>query len=91
MKRLGLLLALGAVACGQDAPEDSNPAPTAAAPDLSKIDPTPANRPPEVLPLPKEQAQLDRMILAGYTPHAGHLHPPGVNSCPLTKGKEAVM
>ena len=31
------------------------------------------------------------MILAGYTPHADHLHPPGVNECPLTKGSEIVM
>ena len=41
--------------------------------------------------MPKDQAQLDRMILAGYTPHMDHLHPPGVNECPLTKGTEAVM
>ena len=49
------------------------------------------SRPPSVLPKPEDQAELDRMILAGYTPHADHLHPPGVKSCPLAQGGEAVM
>ena len=47
---------------------------------------------PLVLPMPKDQKELDKLILAGYTPHAGHLHPPGVKNCPLAKeGNEAVM
>jgi hypothetical protein len=42
--------------------------------------------------LPKDQKELDRLILAGYTPHGNHLHPPGVKNCPLAKeGNEAVM
>ena len=42
--------------------------------------------------MPKDQAELDRMILAGYTPHGNHLHPPGVKKCPLAQeGNEAVM
>ena len=30
-------------------------------------------------------------ILAGYTPHGKHLHPPGVKECPFAQGTEAVM
>ena len=51
----------------------------------------PKSKAPLVVPLPKDQAELDRMILAGYTPHGNHLHPPGVKKCPLAKGSEAVM
>ena len=46
---------------------------------------------PSVVPKPPDQAALDRMILAGYTPHADHLHRPGVKACPLAQGNEAVM
>ena len=90
MKRLTLLLALGIAACEQEAPE-SAAVPTPAAPDATLPGQAPARSSAEVLPRPKDQAQLDRMILAGYTPHADHLHAPGVNKCPLTKGNEAVM
>lgn len=90
MRRLMLLLALGVAACKQNAPE-SAAAPTPAAPDATLPGEVPARTSAEVLPRPKDQAQLDRMILAGYTPHADHLHAPGVNKCPLTKGNEAVM
>jgi hypothetical protein len=50
-----------------------------------------ASKPAAVVPMPTDQAQLDRMILAGYTPHGKHLHPPGVNECPLAQGSDAVM
>ena len=90
MKQLMLLLALGIAACEQEAPE-SAAVPAPAAPDAMLPGQAPAKSSAEVLPKPKDQAQLDRMILAGYTPHANHLHAPGVNKCPLTKGNEAVM
>jgi hypothetical protein len=90
MRRLMLLLALGIAACEQKAPE-SAAVPAPAAPDAMLPGEAPARTSAEVLPRPKDQAQLDRMILAGYTPHADHLHAPGVNKCPLTKGNEAVM
>ena len=51
----------------------------------------PVSKPAEVIPRPKDEAEVDRMILAGYTPHADHLHAPGVNKCPLTKDTDAVM
>lgn len=88
MKRLLLLFALGVSACEREAPEG-----TVSAPDTSLILPgeDSAKKSASVVPLPQDQAQLDRMILAGYTPHGNHLHPPGVNECPLTKGSEVVM
>ncbi len=90
MKRLMLLLALGIAACERKAAE-SAAVPTPAAPDAALPGQPPARSSAEVLPRPKDQAQLDRMILAGYTPHADHLHAPGVDECPMTKGTEAVM
>lgn len=88
MKDAWPLLAPLAAACGQDSEERSAmPQPAqanaAAAEQASKL--------PAVVPLPEDQAQLDRMILAGYTPHADHLHAPGVEQCPMAKGTEAVM
>ena len=79
------LFALGAGAC--DRQSDDREAP--AAPEA--VQAAPASQAAAVVPKPEDQAQLDRMILAGYTPHADHLHPPGVNECPLTKGTDAVM
>lgn len=90
MKQTILLLALGLCACGRDTGEsERNSAPIAAANALQDL--APASRTDAVVPKPADQAQLDRMILAGYTPHSDHLHAPGVNECPLTKGAEAVM
>lgn len=90
MKRLMLLLALGIVACERKA-QESAAVPTPAAPDAMLPGQPPAQQSASVVPKPKDQAQLDRMILAGYTPHGEHMHPPGVNKCPLTKDSEAVM
>lgn len=90
MKRLVLLLAFGLVACGPETSQDAA-IPTPAAPDATLPGAGSAQKSGGVLPKPKDQAQLDRMILAGFTPHGEHLHPPGVNQCPLTKGTEAVM
>ncbi len=90
MKRLMLLLALGVAACEREA-EETAAVPAPAAPDATLPAQGPVSQTAQIVPLPKDQAQLDRMILAGYTPHADHLHPPGVNECPLTKGTDAVM
>ncbi len=90
MKRLLLLFALGIAACESEAPE-SAAMPAPAAPEAILPGSPPAKQSASVVPRPADQAQLDRMILAGFTPHGEHLHPPGVNKCPLTKGNEAVM
>lgn len=90
MKPLMLLVALTASGCDTETENDA----AVRAPAASEaVLPTDArqSQPPKVIPLPKDKAELDRMILAGYTPHADHLHPPGVKTCPLAQGGEAVM
>jgi hypothetical protein len=81
-------LVVGACACERQ-PQDS------AAPAINAenvlASPGPVSKPPALIPMPADKAELDRLILAGYTPHADHLHAPGVNECPLTKGSDVVM
>lgn len=91
MKPVLMLLALvAATACDRQAKDSPAVAGPAVADPLA-VTPARSSKPPAVVPLPKDQAQLDRMILAGYTPHGNHLHPPGVKECPLAQGSEAVM
>lgn len=91
MRRLLLLAALGACACDR-APDEQASGPSPAAPADFTATEGPQSKAPLVLPKPKDQKELDRLILAGYTPHGEHIHPPGVKNCPLaTEGKEAVM
>lgn len=89
MKRTFLFAALALAACERA----SEPAGDNAiiGPGSSLASQARATKPPAVVPKPEDQAKLDDMILAGYTPHADHLHAPGVNECPLTKGSDAVM
>jgi hypothetical protein len=45
----------------------------------------PARSPPKqalMLPIPQDRAQLERLLVMGYTVHEDHLHAPGVTSCP---------
>jgi hypothetical protein len=35
-----------------------------------------------MIPIPKDPAQLKRLLAMGYTVHEDHLHAPGVTSCP---------
>lgn len=95
MNRAILLLAIAAAAaCDSETPDRAAaPTPAAAGTASGATLPgeAPAKQSAKVVPKPDDQAQLDRMILAGYTPHGEHLHPPGVKSCPLAGGSEAVM
>lgn len=88
MKRQLVLIVLAACACDRQQQQNA-PVPTV--PDESLASQGPTSKPPAVVPVPKDQAELDRMILAGYTPHGTHLHPPGVKECPLTQDSKAVM
>jgi hypothetical protein len=90
MKPLLVMVALAVSACeGQEKDSSTVAPPTAPAsalPEEARI-----TKPPAVIPKPGNQADLYRMILAGFTPHADHLHPPGVNECPLSKSTDVVM
>lgn len=90
MRPILMLMALAVSACGGDRNE-KEPSPAPAITETAIPADNHRSQPPKVIPMPKDQAQLDRMILAGYTPHSDHLHPPGVKSCPLAQGGEAVM
>ena len=90
MKRLVLMIALAASACNEE-PQRNAAASTPVATNVVLPAQPRQSQPPKVIPMPKEQAELDRMILAGFTPHSDHLHPPGVKKCPIAQGSEAVM
>ena len=87
MTRL-LVLVLILAGCSREAEEGAAVANLAEVPAPAQA---PVSKPPPLVPRPADQAELDRLILAGYTPHADHLHAPGVDECPLNKGTEAVM
>ena len=89
MKLLVPLVVLAASAC--DGESQDNTVARALAAEAVLPAQVPKSQPPKVVPMPKDQLELDRMILAGYTPHGKHLHPPGVKECPLSQGSEAVM
>lgn len=89
MVRLLILTALAAAACDRQPQASAAKPPQATNEVLASQGAT--SKPPAVVPMPQDQADLDRMILAGYTPHGSHLHPPGVKECPLVQGSEAVM
>ena len=82
--------ALAAASCAREADETAKPD---AAPPAQAALPgqAPASKLPDLVPRPKDKAELDRLILAGYTPHADHMHAPGAKECPMNKGTEAVM
>ena len=90
MQRILILAALTAAACDRQPQKSAaTPAPTTANEIVSSQGTT--SKPPAVVPMPKDQAELDGLILAGYTPAWDHLHPPGVKECPLAQDSEAVM
>lgn len=85
-----LLITLAAASCDTEPQSDAATPPSAATQEVLPTDGR-QTQPPKVVPMPKDQADLDRMILAGYTPHDDHLHPPGVKACPLAQTGDAVM
>jgi hypothetical protein len=45
----------------------------------------------KLIPIPKDKAQLARLVSMGYTVHENHMHPPGVKSCPFDKKGGSVI
>ena len=89
MKRQALLFPIVLAGCGTGSPENATaPVP---APNVPAVAEAPASKPAALVPRPADPAELDRLILAGFTPHADHLHAPGVNECPMSKGNDVVM
>ena len=90
MRKLLLLIALAICACDRE-PRGSTAAPSAPMPEKVSAKPAAQSRAPLVVSMPKDQGEVDRMILAGYTPHGTHLHPPGMKKCPLEQGGNAAV
>lgn len=91
MKKMPLLVLTLLCACDREA-QDRSAAPAASVPKEIVATPTAQSSAPMVIAMPKDQAEIDRMILAGYMPHGNHLHPPGMKKCPLEQqGNAAVM
>ena len=76
-KSIFLLLALAA--CSQQRHEQTSQRQGARAP---AILPAKVSKAALMIPIPKDQAQLKRLLAMGYTVHEDHLHAPGVTSCP---------
>ena len=92
VRKVAICLAVAVAVCGCGREEELHSAnTTTAAVERSLSGDRSVSKPPAVVPKPDDQAQLDRMIVAGYTPHGDHLHPPGVIECPLAGGREGVM
>ena len=82
MNKLGFVL-LGLAACSQQKHAgDTHRILALSAPAKASV---PATRPAKralMIPIPKDHAQLQRLLAMGYTIHEDHLHAPGVTSCP---------
>jgi hypothetical protein len=44
-----------------------------------------------VIPIPRDKAQLGRLLAMGYKIHEDHLHPPGMKECPFNMGGSVVQ
>ena len=96
MKRFAIFLLLGIAASTRHA--DPKSAPTvpksAALPSPAagqSMIPAKAMAEMHLIPIPKDKAQLNRLLAMGYTVHKDHMHPPGVKECPLDKNSGGVV
>lgn len=91
MKPYPLLLLLPCLfACGKGvSPPERGQAAQSSAP-VAAIAAKPAAM-DRMIPVPKEEAQLNRMLAMGYTVHDDHMHPPGVKECAFDKASGSVV
>lgn len=97
MKRLAIVI-LGLAACAKQADHKSAQQIASKAPALPAMpaaqSPMPTGKAaPEMklIPIPKDRAQLARLVAMGYTVHQSHMHPPGVKSCPFDKNAGSII
>lgn len=72
-------------ACAEERESQSNSAPavaSAAEPAMPKDGAAPMATNAALIDVPKDQAQLKRLVSLGYTVHDEHMHKPGVAACP---------
>ena len=97
MKRLVMVMLLGLGACAKHADRGNTQqlsSHDAALPSRSAAQssmPGKAAAEMKLIPIPKDKAQLARLVALGYTIHENHMHPPGVKSCPFDKNGGSVI
>ena len=94
MGRFAILLLMGLTACGRQAdqqPQQRAKAPTTSAAAAQSAMPAKTSAAMRFIAVPKDKAQLDRLLAMGYTVHNDHMHPPGVKECPLDKAGASVV
>lgn len=97
MRRLAVLLLLGAGACSRQADREAAQPPPATAVATAPMAPQstvagkPAPTKAAMMEVPKDKARLERLLAMGYTVHDDHLHPPGVKECPFNMGGSVVQ
>ena len=97
MKLAAILFVLALAACGKQESANSShqhPSKPVALPSPSAAQsamPGKAAMEMKLIPIPKDKAQLARLVEMGYTIHQDHMHPPGVNSCPFDKKGGSVI
>ena len=95
MTRVTIVLLLALAACGKHSDRNAAQAPTkpvalpSAAAGQSAMPAKPAEM--KMIPIPKDKAQLARLLTMGYTVHNDHMHPPGVKSCPFDKNGGSIV
>ena len=95
MKHFVIFALLTLAACGKQSELSHPPAakgpssPPAAAPAQSAMPAKGAEM--KLIAIPKDKAQLARLVSLGYTIHNDHMHPPGVKSCPFDKKGGSVI
>ena len=94
MRRYPIFLLIGLAACADQADPVANEtakpaAPTGIAATQSMVGAKQAAM--HTIAVPKDKAQLGRMLAMGYTVHDDHMHPPGVKECPLDKEGGSVV
>lgn len=91
MKWFAILLLFGLAGCGkQPVPaHEQTVKPVTTAVGAQSMPARPAAM--HFIAVPKEKAQLDRLLAMGYTIHNDHMHPPGVKECPLDKAGASVV
>ena len=95
MRWFAILLLVGLAGCGKQAGQPvqkqaakSDSASVATAQSTASAQPAAMET---MIPVPKDKAQLDRMLAMGYTVHEDHMHPPGVKECPMDKAAGSVV
>jgi len=93
MKGFAILILLVLGACGRQPPSADQRATKKGAITMRAAQSMPSAKPAAMhfIAVPKDKAQLDRLLAMGYTVHNDHMHPPGVKECPLDKAGGSVV